>query len=169
MLFRLAYDTLKQSAFVAGRMSNWTDAIIGERMAVDQAFSDRVGASQFSNAEWDLIMTATELRMENAEDSEAAEIVADTDNVAAIIPELAAIRSQTAAMAGQPAADQNSGGILDTLKQALGFGSDAGDDDVDPEKLAAAEQLTAEYAEALQAHLEDNGRFEQARTAYIQE
>ena len=39
-------------------MSHWTNAIIGERMAVDQQFSDRVAASQFSTAEWDLIMTS---------------------------------------------------------------------------------------------------------------
>ena len=84
-------------------MSHWTDSIIGERMAVDQAFADRVRASQFSNAEWDLIMTATTLEMTNAEDPEAARIVANTDNVAGVIPELDTIRSQTAALAGQSA------------------------------------------------------------------
>jgi hypothetical protein len=149
-------------------MSHWTDSIIGERMAVDQTFSDRVTASQFSNAEWDLIMTATNLEMENADDPEAAQIVANTDNVAAIIPELEAIRSQTAAMAGQPGggSHQSSGGLLDSLMGALGLGSDDSDETVDAEKLAAAEQLTAEYAEALQAHLEESGSFEQARAAY---
>lgn len=150
-------------------MSNWTDAIIGERMTVDQQFSDRVAASQFSNAEWDLIMTATELEMENADDPESARIVADTDNVAAIIPELASIRSQTAAMAGQPASDsRQSSGVVDSIKRLLGFGGGDSDeaDGVDTEKLAAAEQLTAEYAEALQTHLEDTDSFEQARAAY---
>jgi len=150
-------------------MSHWTDAIIGERMAVDQQFSDRVAASQFSNAEWDLIMTATDLDMENADDPEAARIVADTDSVAAIIPELASIRAQTALMAGQPGGDsqQSGGGILESIKRALGFGGeDSDEDEVDAEKLAAAEGLTQEYAEALQAHLEDSGSFEQARAAY---
>lgn len=147
-------------------MSHWTDAIIGERMAVDGTFSDRVAASEFSNAEWDLIMTATELEIENADDPEAARIVANTDNVAAIIPELEAIRSQTAAMAGQPGdgGKQSSGGLLDSLMGALGLGDDDSET-VDQEKLAAAEQLTAEYAEVLQTHLEENGRFEQARAA----
>lgn len=150
-------------------MSHWTDAIIGERMAVDQSFNDRVTASQFSTAEWDLIMTATDLEMVDAEDPEAARIVADTDNVAGIIPELDAIRSQTAAMAGQPTGGDrpsNGGGLLESIKGALGLGS-GGDDGVDEEKLAAAEELTAEYAEALQTHLEEADRFEQARNAYL--
>lgn len=151
-------------------MSHWTDAIIGERMAVDQSFNDRVTASRFSTAEWDLIMTATDLEMVEAEDPEAARIVANTDNVAGIIPELDAIRSRTATMAGQPAGgDQPSteGGLLDSIKNALGLGGGGGDDGVDEEKLAAAEELTAEYAEALQMHLEEADRFEQARNAYL--
>ncbi len=153
-------------------MSHWTDAIIGERMAVDQSFSDRVAASQFSTAEWDLIMTATDLEMAEADDPETARIVADTSDVAAIIPELESIRSQTAAMAGGPTSEDRAasgGGIVDSVKRALGLGSDEGDDsdDVDHEKLAAAEELTAEYAEALQTHLEEADRFEQARQAYL--
>ena len=153
-------------------MSHWTDAIIGERMAVDQSFNDRVVASEFSNAEWDLIMTATHLEMVDADDPETARIVADTDDVAAIIPELESIRSRTAAMTGQPTGGDrpaNGGGVLGSIKRALGLGGDDVDagDDVDQEKLAAAESLTAEYAEALQAHLENADRFEQARAAYL--
>jgi len=147
-------------------MSDWTDAIIGERMTVDGKFSDRVAASRFSNAEWDLIMTATDLEIEQADDPEAARIVADTDNVAAIIPELEAIRAQTASMAGQPSpSDRDDGGLVDSLKRALGFGSDDSEA-VDREALAAAEALTEAYAEALQAHLEDTDSFERARAAY---
>jgi len=153
-------------------MSHWTDAIIGERMTVDGSFSDRVVASQFSTAEWDLIMTAADLEMEDAEDPAAARIVADTSDVATIIPELESIRSQTAAMTGQSTSKErpaSGGGVVDSIKRALGLGSDEGDDGdgVDQEKLAAAEQLTAEYAEALQTHLEEADRFEQARQAYL--
>lgn len=151
-------------------MSHWTDAIIGDRMAVDQSFTDRVAASEFSNAEWDLIMTATNLEIENPEDPEAARIVADTDDVAGIIPELASIRSRTAAMPGGPGTERTTtgGGVVDSIKRALGFGGDDADDtEVDQEKLVAAEELTAEYAAALQAHLEDADRFEQARAAYL--
>lgn len=150
-------------------MSNWTDSIIGERMTVDQQFTDRVQASQFTNSEWGLIMTATEFEIENADDSETAHIVANTDNVAAIIPELAEIRSQTAAMAGQPAggSKSSSGGLFGSLKRVLGFGGDDNSEDVDQEKLAAAETLTQEYADALQQHLVSNNKFEQARQAYL--
>lgn len=151
-------------------MSNWTDTIIGQRMAVDQEFNDRVRASQFTNSEWELIMTATDLEMEHAADPGKATIVANTDDVAAIIPELAAIRSQTAGMAGQPINEgqDSGGGLLDSLTSALGLGGDNADEDaVDEAKLAAAEQLAGEYAEALQAHLETTDSFEQARTAYL--
>jgi len=37
---------------------------------------------------------------------------------------------------------------------------------VDADELAAAERLVQEYADELQAHLEDNGRWEQVRLAY---
>lgn len=149
-------------------MSNWTDAIVGHRMTVDQMFTDQVQASQFSNAEWGLIMTATNFEIEDADDSEAARIVANTDNVASIIPELESIRSQTAAMGGQPGGspEASTGGLFGSLKSALGFGEDS-DDGVDQEKLAAAERLTQEYADALQSHLVETESFEQARTAYL--
>ena len=149
-------------------MSNWTDAIVGHRMTVDQAFTDQVQASQFSNAEWGLIMTATEFEIEHADDPEAAQIVANTDNVASIIPELESIRSQTAAMGGQPGGspEASTGGLLGSLKSALGFDEDDGDG-VDQEKLAAAERLTQAYADALQSHLVETESFEQARTAYL--
>ena len=149
-------------------MSNWTDAIVGHRMTVDQEFNAQIQASQFSNAEWGLIMTATEFEIEAADDPEAARIVANTENVESIIPELESIRSQTAAMGGQPgeAASNNDGGLFGSLKSALGFGGDS-DNGVDQAKLAAAEQLTAEYAEQLQSHLVETDSFEQARSAYL--
>ncbi len=149
-------------------MSNWTDAIVGHRMTVDQQFTDRVQASQFSNAEWNLIMTATEFEIEEADDPEAARIVANTDNVEAIIPELESIRSQTAAMGGRPATsnDSSTGGLLGSLKSALGLGG--GDDEgVDTQKLDAAERLTQAYADALQSHLVETNSFEQARVAFL--
>ncbi|GAB6877839.1 DUF5799 family protein [Halorubrum gandharaense] len=155
-------------------MSDWTDAIVGERMTVDREFNDRVAGSQFSSQEWGLIMTATEFEIENADDPEAARVVADTSKLPAIMPELANVRDQVAAMggaAGQGGAGGQSGGgsggFLDSVKGALGLGgggsADAGASD---EELAAAEQLVQEYADELQAHLEDVGKFEQVRVAY---
>ncbi len=153
-------------------MSHWTDTIVGDRMAVDQQFTDRVQASSFSSQEWGLIMTATNLEIENAEDPETARIVANTEKVESILPELANIRSQMSAMGGAPSGAQSStsssGGIVGSIKQALGLGGDGGDG-VDPEKLANAEALTQEYADMLQSHLEANDRFEQAREAFLEE
>ncbi len=151
-------------------MSHWTDAIVGDRMAVDQQFTDRVQASQFSSQEWGLIMTATDLELEHAEDPENARIVANTEKVESILPELENIRSQMSAMGGAPSGAQSStssnGGIVGALKRALGLGERDGGG-VDQERLAAAEALTQDYADALQSHLETNNRFEQARNAAL--
>ena len=148
-------------------MSDWTDAIVGERMAVDREFNDRVQASEFSSQEWGLIMTATEFEIEHPDDSEKAKLVANTEKVPSIMPELDNIQDQMAAMgggAGGGSGGSGSGGLLGSIKRALGLG--AGEEGVDEERLEAAEQLTQEYAEELQAQLEANGRWEQVRVAY---
>lgn len=146
-------------------MSNWTDAIVGDRMAVDREFTARVQDSQFNNQQWGLIMTATEFEIEHPEDPEAARIVADTENLEHIMPELDRLESQMGAMG--PGADRSSssGGIIASIKNALGLGEEGG---VDDEQLAAAEQLTQEYADALQARLEEKGTWEQVRIAYLE-
>ncbi|EMA56950.1 DUF5799 family protein [Halorubrum kocurii] len=150
-------------------MSEWTDAIVGERMTVDNQFTDRVSASRFSSQEWGLIMTATEFEIEDADDPEAARIVADTSSLPAIMPELENVRSQVAAMGGAPGGDAggrggSGGGLVDSIKGALGLGG--GDDGPSDEELDAAERLVQEYADQLQAHLEDVGKWEQVRVAY---
>jgi len=156
---------LKPPPAQAGDMSEWRDMLVGDRMAVDQAFTDRVQESEFTNQEWGLIMTATELDIEHADDPEAARLVADTEAVASIMPELEAVRSQGGPMAiGSDSADAGSG-VVESIKGALGL--DAGDDDgIDRERLAAAEALTQAYAETLQQRLESNGDFERVRRAY---
>lgn len=146
--------------------TSWTDTIVGERMAVDQEFSSRIADSQFSNQQWSLIMTATEFEIEHADDPDRARLVADTEKVEQIVPELENVPSGAGAMGGpgQAGRDQSSsGGVLSTLKGALGLGGD--DDGVDPEKLEAAERLAQEYADELQAHLESEGRWESVRRA----
>jgi len=149
-------------------MSEWQDLLVGDRMAVDQAFTDRVQESEFTNQEWGLIMTATELDIEHADDPEAARLVADTEAVASILPELEAVRSQGGPMAMGDASDDDSPGVVESIKGALGL--DTGDDDgIDREQLAAAESLAHAYAEELQHHLESNGDFERIRRAYTDE
>jgi len=149
-------------------MSEWTDAIVGERMTVDNQFNDRVSASRFSSQEWGLIMTATEFEIEDAGDPEEARIVADTSNLPAIMPELENVRSQVAAMGGAPGGDGgkggSGGGLVDSIKGALGLGG--GNDGPSDEELDAAERLVQEYADELQAHLEEVGKWEQVRVAY---
>ena len=151
-------------------MSDWTDAIVGERMTVDNQFTDLVAASRFSSQEWGLIMTATEFEIENADDSENARIVADTSSLPAIMPELENVRSQVAAMGGAPGGAGGSGGsgggLVDSIKGALGLGGSGGNDGPSDEELDAAERLVQEYADELQAHLEEVGKWEQVRVAY---
>ncbi|RLM52104.1 DUF5799 family protein [Halorubrum sp. Atlit-28R] len=148
-------------------MSEWTDAIVGERMTVDNQFNERVAASRFSSQEWGLIMTATEFEIENADDPEAARVVADTSSLPAIMPELENLRSQMAGMGGAPGGDSGGsggGGVVDSIKGALGLGGGGGGPS--DEELEAAERLVQEYADELQAHLEEVGKWEQVRVAY---
>ena len=148
-------------------MSEWTDAIVGERMTVDNQFNERVAASRFSSQEWGLIMTATELEIENADDPESARVVADTSSLPAIMPELENLRSQMSAMGGAPGGGGNDGsgdGIVDSIKGALGLGGGGGGPS--DEELEAAKRLVQEYADELQAHLESVGKWEQVRVAY---
>ncbi|SEO81648.1 hypothetical protein SAMN04487948_105301 [Halogranum amylolyticum] len=154
-------------------MADWTDSIVGDRMTVDREFNDRVQASQFSGQEWGLIMTATEFEIENAEDEERARIVADTEKLPQIMPELENIRSQMGAMGGAPkepsggggSGATGSGGLFGSIKRAFGLGGGGGSGG-DAERLEAAERLTQEYADALQQHLESNGKWNQVRIAY---
>jgi len=145
-------------------MADWTDSIVGDRMTVDREFTDRVTNSRFTSQEWGLIMTATELDIENADDPERARIVADTEKLPEIMPELDNVRSQMAQMGGQSGEDASSGGgIVDSLRGALGLGGSGG---TDKERVAAAERLTQEYADELQRHLESKNKWEQVRIAY---
>ncbi|RDI70482.1 DUF5799 family protein [Halopelagius longus] len=145
-------------------MSDWTDTIVGDRMTVDREFNDRVTASEFTRQEWGLIMTATEFEIANASDPEEARIVADTEKLPQIMPELENVRSQMAQMGGSPGDGGSSGGgLFDSIKGALGLGGGSG---VDQQRLDAAERLVQEYADELQNHLENRGKWEQVRIAY---
>ncbi|MFC6717735.1 DUF5799 family protein [Natrialbaceae archaeon GCM10025810] len=147
----------------------WTDRIVGARMTVDREFSSRVADSRFSSQEWSLIMTATDLEIEHPEDPERARIVANTEKVEQILPELENIRSQVGAMGGAPGpqggggSSGSGGGLFSSLKNALGMGGGLGSGGPSDEERAAAESLAQEYAEELQAHLEASGKWESVR------
>ena len=131
-------------------MSEWTDAIVGERMTVDNQFNERVTASRFSSQEWGLIMTATEFEIEHSDDPEAARLVADTSNLPAIMPELENVRSQVAAMGGGGGdAGGSDGGIVGSILGALGLGGDAdgASDEETVERLDALRLDDEEYDE----------------------
>lgn len=133
----------------------WTDSITGARMQVDKQFQQRVRDSEFSNQQWGLIMTAVEFRIDDPGTPERATLVADTQNVEQIIPELESIPQ---GMGARPGGGGQSGGdgLFGRLRGLLSGGSDDG---VDEEKLDAANTLAGEYARELQEFLEQQGRW----------
>jgi hypothetical protein len=147
-------------------MADWTDRIVGDRMRVDQEFNDRVVASEFSSQEWGLIMTAVEFEIEHPEDPERARIVANTEKLPQVMPELDNIKQQMNAMGGAGGGksddSRGGGGLFGSIKSAFGLGGGGGGGS-DQQKLAAAEELTQEYADALQQRLESTGKWEQVR------
>ena len=141
---------------------SWRDKIIGARMAVDNDFADRVAQSSFSRQQWGLVMTAIEFEIEDAEDPDAARMVANTDQLPSILPELDSIEQQMQAMGGGGGGSSGGGsGLVDSIKGALGLGSS--EEEVSEDRRVEAETLTQEYADELQAHLESAGRWEEIR------
>jgi hypothetical protein len=136
-------------------MTDWTKQIAGERMAVDQQFTDQVASSSFSNQQWGLIMTAVEFDISNPEDPNAATLVADTSKLPGIMPELEQVGRQ--APGGGQSPERKQGGILSSLKSTLGLG---GDEPGGSDQLDEASEMASEYADLLQAELEANGRWE---------
>ncbi|CCQ37310.1 uncharacterized protein Nmlp_3173 [Natronomonas moolapensis 8.8.11] len=145
-------------------MTDWQDMIVGDRMAVDGEFDPRVDDSRFTRQEWGLIMTATTFEIESPEDDEAAELVANTEELRGMMPEIEKV-AEMDPMGGNPTDDTDSGGgFLGSVFSALGLGGGGGGHGgVDEEKLEAAEALVADYATELQAHLESDDRWDEIR------
>lgn len=137
----------------------WTDNLAGARMQVDQQFNDRILDSRFTNQEWGLIMTAVDFNIENPDNPGEADLVADTDDLEQIIPELANIQKQ---MGGspEPVDESSSGGLLGgklgKYIDALKTNSRGGNEQ---EKLQDATALVQEYTDELQHFLEEQGRW----------
>jgi hypothetical protein len=144
-------------------MADWTQQLAGARMQVDKRFEDRVHNSRFSNQEWGMIMTAVEWEIRQPGNAESAELVAVTDKIEDIMPELERIQSQM----GNPGAQtQDSGGGLgarigDLFDSLTGNGS-AGADEA---RVRDAERLVQSYADELQDFLEERGRWDDVREA----
>ncbi|MCL7418098.1 MAG: DUF5799 family protein [Halalkalicoccus sp.] len=136
---------------------SWMDRIVGDRMAVDREFTERVTDSRFSSQQWGLIMTATEFEIRDPADPERAQLVANTEKLPQIMPELERIDAQVQAAGGASGASGggSSGGVLDSIKGALGLGGGGAND----EDRQATEALVAEYADRLQQRLEERGKW----------
>ncbi|MFB6081527.1 MAG: DUF5799 family protein [Halanaeroarchaeum sp.] len=148
---------------------SWRDRIVGARMAVDGEFADRIEGSSFSRQQWGLVMTATRFEIHDAADPEAAHIVANTDQLDSVLPELDNVERQMQAMGGGGGGRGGSGGgILAGIKDALGLG-DGEDGEVDEARRSEAERLVGEYAEELQRYLEEHGRWEELREVAAEE
>jgi len=144
--------------------ADWTNRIVGARMAADREFEDRVQHSEFSRQEWGLIMTATEFEIEHPDDPERARLVGNTEKLPSVAPELERIAEEgRGGPAGADARDDGGGGVLGSIKDALGMGG--GGESFDESKVQAAESLVDDYTDRLQQHLEDNGRWEEVRRA----
>lgn len=141
-------------------MSDWQDMIVGDRMVVDDEFSARVDQSGFSRQEWGLVMTATSFDIRDPGDEEAARLVADTSDLPGIMPELENVGAM--GPMGQERQQDSGDGFLDSLLGSLGLGGDGQDEQ---ERLEEAERLVDAYAEQLQAHLEEEGRWGEVRAA----
>lgn len=136
--------------------NDWTGRIAGERMSVDQQFTDRVEASSFSNQQWGLVMTAIEFEIEGASDPESARIVADTSKLGSIMPELDRVGNQAPMGGPGDSRGGSGGGLLSGVKSMLGIDGGDGDD----EQTAEAERLAQAYADELQSELETKDRWD---------
>ncbi|AGN00105.1 hypothetical protein L593_00750 [Salinarchaeum sp. Harcht-Bsk1] len=152
-------------------MTAWTDQFVGDRMAVDREFTERVAASEFSSQEWGTIMTAVEFEIEDPESPEQARVVADTSKVDQVLPAIESMR-EGMGMGGAPGAggggtnaDGREGGagsgsgLFGSIKDSLGLGG--GGDEADHRAESAA-ALAEEYAQRFQEHLEEHGKWTRA-------
>ena len=135
----------------------WRNLIVGDRMRVDQEFSETVQNSSLSSSEWSLVMTAVDFDVEGEGDS--ARLVADTSQVESILPELEKLAQRMGGQAGGRSSEGPGSGIVDSIRDSLGFGSGG----VDAEKRNDALNLPQKYAEALQSHLESRGKWEMVK------
>jgi len=149
---------------------SWRDRIVGARMTVDDEFADRVEQSSFSRQQWGLVMTATQFEIEDPEDPEAARIVANTDQLESVLPELDKIEEQMRGVGGGSGSGVSAGGaggLLGGIKDALGIGGGGGG--VDESRKTEATRLVEAYAEELQRHLEERGRWDELREMAAEE
>lgn len=153
----------------------WRDRVVGARMTVDTAFEDRVTASSFSRQQWQLLMTAVKFEIVDPTNPDSARIVANTEHLNEVLPELDAVEQQMGAMGTRGGGNQGGLGngssgpaILSTIRDLLGLGS-SGSTTSDESRREEATTLLQEYADEFQAHLEAEGRWEDVRSMAAEE
>ena len=156
---------MPSGAVRSGMSQDWTDRFVGDRMTLDQEFSDRVSASGLSSQEWGLVMTAVEFEIEGPEDPETATVVANTDSVDQMGDAMAEVNAQVGAMGGAPGSARSGGdgggGFLGSIKSALGLGGGGGGSGSD-EAVETGKRLAEEYATAFEKRLRERGSWERA-------
>jgi hypothetical protein len=141
-------------------MSNeWTDQLAGARMQVDQRFQDTLEASSFTNQEWGLVMTAIDWDIENPETPEEAELVADTDQLSEIIPELENIQSQMGGSQRPVEEGPDTQGFLGRIKRYIHDLTSNTSSQSSTKRYNDAVELVEGYTMELQSFLEERGRW----------
>jgi hypothetical protein len=138
--------------------NDWTDMLAAERMRVDRKFEDQLEASSFSRQQWGLVMTAVEFRIDGPEEPENATLRADTSKLSSVMSEIKNLGERGGGMGspsgGVAAGSGDGGGFLSKITGLFSGGGGGG------ALQNEAEELAAEYAEKLQAHLEKRGRWQ---------
>ncbi|MFB6162818.1 MAG: DUF5799 family protein [Halococcoides sp.] len=129
-------------------MTDWRDTIAAERMALDGEFADRVADAGLTSRQWDLVMSAVELRIDRPDSPAEAELRADTGALDAILDDLVAMDD-----AGDVGlADHgDDGGFLDWL------GSLTGSERAEMRTTAAG--LAEAYVQRLETRLRESGQW----------
>lgn len=137
----------------------WTNQLAGARMQVDQLFDDRIQDSMFTNQEWGLVMTAVEFEITDPEQPSEAELVANTENIKEIIPELDRIQKQ---MGGSPTPVDSgpSGGLFGRLQQYIEGLKTNSREGNERQKQETAIALVEDYTVELQDYLEHQGMWD---------
>lgn len=135
------------------------ELLIGHRMYVDNEFNPRVLESNFSNAEWDLIMSVVSFRVDGPEDPESATLYPVTKG----LPDAIAATDELHDIHTVPNAPPTdaSGGRIDVLVDRIKdvFGLDSYNRRSQDERLQAARSLVSDYAEVLEIHLRQQSQW----------
>ena len=151
-------------------MSNeWTDQLAGARMQVDQRFQDTLEASSFTSQEWGLVMTAIDWDIENPKTPEEAELVADTDQLSEIIPELENIQNQMGGAQRPVEEGPDTRGFLGRIKRYVHDLTSNASGESSKKRYNDAVELVEGYTIELQSYLEERGRWEEICAAAASE